>query len=112
MARISLLLLLLLALGVMASLYASSAGSLSQSTNRIQINITDLGFEPDSVTILAGQCVHWTNESSPTHTVTVKGDHFNSGDLSTGAGFSIILAVPAFTPTSPYVILILKLEYE
>jgi len=54
MVRTSLLLLLMVALGVMASPYASSAASLSQSTDSIQINITDLGFEPDSVTILAG----------------------------------------------------------
>ena len=86
--------MLVLALGVVASPYSSSAASLSQTTVSIQINITDLGFEPENVTIVAGQSVHWTNESSQMHTVTAKGGHFDSGNLPTGAGFSIALAVP------------------
>jgi subtilisin family serine protease/plastocyanin len=60
----------------------------------VSIAITDSGFEPATVTIVAGQSVHWTNESSGTHSVTADRGLFDSGSLLPGAGFSMAVAIP------------------
>jgi alpha-tubulin suppressor-like RCC1 family protein/uncharacterized protein YkwD/plastocyanin/thiol-disulfide isomerase/thioredoxin/uncharacterized membrane protein YphA (DoxX/SURF4 family) len=60
----------------------------------VSVNITDNGFKPAIVTILAGQGVHWTNQSSQPQSVTANSSLFDSGELQPGAGFSIALAIP------------------
>ncbi len=65
----------------------------SQASGGVEIAITDTGFEPDSVAILSGESVHWTNESSSAHSVTSDGGLFASGSLQPGAGFSIALGI-------------------
>ncbi len=66
----------------------------STSAGALDISITDTGFQPASVTILAGEGVHWTNDSGDTQTVTADGGLFDSGPLQPGAGFSVALAIP------------------
>src|SRR5438132_1577848 len=56
--------------------------------------VSRVGFEPASVTVHAGDAVHWTNRSAQKATVTGDDSLFDSGALRPGAGFSIALAVP------------------
>jgi alpha-tubulin suppressor-like RCC1 family protein/uncharacterized protein YkwD/thiol-disulfide isomerase/thioredoxin/plastocyanin/uncharacterized membrane protein YphA (DoxX/SURF4 family) len=64
----------------------------------VSVNITDTGFKPATVTIIAGQGVHWTNQSSQPQSVTANSSIFDSGELPPGAGFSIALAIPGIHP--------------
>ena len=62
--------------------------------NGVEILIDDTGFHPDSVTIVAGHGVHWTNESIGPQSVTSNAGLFDSGTLQLQAGFSMALAIP------------------
>ncbi len=66
----------------------------STSVAALEVSITDTGFQPSSVTILAGEGVHWTNNSGEAHSVTADNGLFDSGSLQPGAGFSIATAIP------------------
>ncbi|HEV7665609.1 MAG TPA: hypothetical protein VGQ62_18905, partial [Chloroflexota bacterium] len=56
------------------------------------VNITDSGFQPATVTLNGSGTVHWTNTSSQAQTVTADDGLFDSGALAPGAGFSIAVA--------------------
>src|SRR5262245_58635358 len=58
----------------------------------VEIAIRDTGFQPDSVTIVAGRGVHWTNESAGLHSVTSNSGWFDSGTLPAQSGYSMALA--------------------
>ena len=72
----------------------SAPGTPVDPPGDVSVNITDTGFEPATVTIMAGQGVHWTNQSSQSQSVTANSSLFDSGELQPGAGFSIALAIP------------------
>ena len=54
-----------------------------------QVVMRSLAFDPDTVTITAGETVTWTNEESTNHTVTADEGQFESGDLGSGETFSL-----------------------
>ena len=62
----------------------------------VDISITADGFDPPSVTILAGDNVNWTNLSGQPQSITSESGLFDSGELPDGAGFSMALAIPGF----------------
>ncbi|HXS36520.1 MAG TPA: cupredoxin family copper-binding protein [Flavipsychrobacter sp.] len=52
------------------------------------VNINQMKFTPNSITVTAGTTVTWTNTDNMTHTVTSTTGVFNSGNLSSGNNFS------------------------
>jgi plastocyanin len=78
--------------------FASPSGApttLAQGTTpSAQIRITDGGFVPSSITVNPGDSVHWTNESSRSHSVTAVDGLFESGEIVPGGGYSVALAYP------------------
>jgi plastocyanin len=54
-----------------------------------KVNIQDMAYNPDSVTIGKGDTVEWTNQMAMAHTVTADNDEFQgSGPLGQGKTFS------------------------
>lgn len=65
----------------------------AQNGDKIQIELRNLRFDPDMVTIKQGTTVTWINRDSVTHTVTSGTRNngsglFDSGNLNSGATFS------------------------
>ena len=54
----------------------------------MEIEISGFAFNPDTLTVLSGTTVIWTNLDGPPHTVTTKETGYDSGWLSTGDIFS------------------------
>jgi uncharacterized protein YkwD/plastocyanin len=57
----------------------------------VEVTITDAGFEPPTVTVLAGKSVHWTNRSSREQSVTAESGLFD-GRIQPGGGFSMAMS--------------------
>jgi plastocyanin len=55
----------------------SSGGSGAKTAH---VEMKDISFQPDSVTVAKGGTVTWTNEDSVGHDVTADDDSFKSGD--------------------------------
>ena len=56
----------------------------------LMVDIPDISFEPETVTVKAGTTVEWTNSDDIPHTVTKDGgpgDDFNSGSIAPGDTF-------------------------
>lgn len=53
-----------------------------------QVDIADLAFSPNTVTVAAGTTVTWTNNDTLTHTVDTEDGTLDSGNLENGAEFS------------------------
>ena len=73
----------LLALPVLAS--SVFAAPLAKE---VQVSALDYRFDPETVTINAGDTVVWTNNGSATHTVTASDGSWDSGSLAPGQSFS------------------------
>jgi len=56
------------------------------------VSIMNFAFSPAQVTIKAGGTVKWTNQDSPTHTITSDNNTFTSGNLATGQSFQFTFA--------------------
>src|SRR4029079_5356043 len=56
-----------------------------------EVRLTSSGFQPASISITAGESVHWLNETTQGHSIVADGGAFDSGSLEPGAGFSITL---------------------
>lgn len=52
------------------------------------MSINDFAFNPESVTVSAGDIVRWTNLDSAAHTVT--GPNFDSGTLQEGESYEFL----------------------
>ncbi|MEX2323611.1 MAG: cupredoxin domain-containing protein [Acidimicrobiia bacterium] len=52
----------------------------------VAVAIRGLAFRPDSITVLVGTTVEWTNEDATDHTVSASDGSFN-GNLAAGATF-------------------------
>ena len=63
--------------------------------NTVSITVTDGGFQPATVTILAGQSVHWTNASSRAQSVTADAGVFDSGLFAPTAGYTVAPGMPS-----------------
>ena len=53
-----------------------------------QVTIKSFAFDPDSVTVKAGDTVTWTNQDSAAHTVTADDNSWTSPNIAKGATFS------------------------
>ena len=53
-----------------------------------QVSIDNMAFNPNSVTIAAGDTVEWTNNMGFAHTATADDGSFDSGDIEGGDTFS------------------------
>lgn len=61
----------------------------------IQVDISDFAFNPDPVTIKAGESVTWTNQDSAPHTATAQDrDVLQSGTLNQGESFTQTFDTP------------------
>ena len=58
------------------------------------VEIKNMHFTPDTLTIVAGTTVTWKNDDSSPHTVTDKSRVFRSAGLDTGDTFSYTFASP------------------
>ena len=63
-----------------------SVGEGEASTH--QISIDDMAFNPDNITIAAGDTVVWTNNMGMTHTATGDSGEFDSGNIAPNKTFS------------------------
>jgi len=75
------------------------------SEGRVVIDITELNFTPDELTIPAGTQVIWTNSDDVEHGVTKTegpGSDFESGPIKPGGTFSQVFQEPGdYTITDP-----------
>jgi plastocyanin len=53
-----------------------------------EVVIDNMQFNPQAISITAGEMVKWTNKMDKKHTVTADDGSFNSGPLSKDATFS------------------------
>lgn len=59
----------------------------------VDVNMKNIKFVPENITVKVGQKIHWTNTDTPPHTVTASsGAKFDSGNMNPGATFD-------YTPT-------------
>ena len=58
------------------------------------VKITNFSFQPNSITIVAGTTVVWTNEDSAPHTITSDDGSFESGRMSRGSEFNHTFTQP------------------
>lgn len=91
----------LLIAGTLAALpCAAFAGAAVRQTaaRPAAVEIKNMHFVPDTLTVAAGTTVTWENGDSNPHTVTDKGRVFRSAGLDTGDSFSYTFTSPgAFT---------------
>lgn len=67
---------------------AASSNPTTVSSNQAAVSISGFAFSPQTLTIAKGTTVIWTNNDSPTHTVTSDTGVWDSSNLSTGKSFS------------------------
>jgi plastocyanin len=79
-------LVLLLALLLVAPACGSEEGSEPVATTKVTM-VKSYRFEPETITIEAGQTVTWTNDDNFTHTVQVEIE--GQGDHEVGKGKSV-----------------------
>jgi plastocyanin len=53
-----------------------------------KVDIKNMSYVPESVTVAAGDTVEWTNRMPMAHTVTADDDGFDSGPIGSGQTFS------------------------
>lgn len=58
------------------------------------ITIRDTGFDPASLTVVAGEPVTWTNATKSEHTVTAVDGSFDSGPIGPGEAFGHVFDTP------------------
>ena len=71
-----------------ASTTAASTTAASTTAATTSVTIESFLFNPDSLTIKAGETVTWTNKDSMAHTVTEDKGVFDSGSINNGATYS------------------------
>jgi len=68
----------------------TSTGTGATSGAGAQVVMRNTAFDPDSLTINAGETVTWTNEDSAAHTVVGDNGEFESAELANGDTFSFM----------------------
>lgn len=53
-----------------------------------QVNLSNMSFTPNSLTVPVGTSVTWTNKDAVTHTVTSDTGLFDSGNLTSGSKYT------------------------
>ena len=74
-----------LALGTAAALAQDHGGHAGPGAH-VQVGFSD--YDPPQLSVLAGETVTWTNDSSRAHTVTADDDSFDSGRVFTGSTYA------------------------
>ena len=74
----------------LAALLAGLALLGSAQAADYEIHIDNFAFDPDEVTIVAGDSVTWVNDDDSAHAVEADEDEFDSGNLDNGESFSFI----------------------
>lgn len=64
------------------------------SAATVNVSIVNFSYNPNPVTITAGDTIVWTQNGSAPHTVTADDNSFNSGTLTTGQTFSRTFDTP------------------
>jgi plastocyanin len=70
----------------------SSTTASSSAGGGAQVVMKDIAFDPQTITINAGESVTWMNEDSVSHTVVADNGEFESGQLGQGETFSFTFA--------------------
>ena len=84
-----------LALGAMALLVAATMAVASPAlAATVEVKIDNFTFNPQQITVKAGDTVIWTNGDDIPHTVTSKTGLFKSKALDTDDKFSFTFATP------------------
>ena len=88
-----------LALGAMAGLVAAfiAAASPARAAD-IEVKIDNFTFNPQQITVKAGDTVTWINHDDIPHTVTSKTMAFRSKAMDTDDKFSFTFATPGTLP--------------
>jgi plastocyanin len=81
-----------LARGAMAGLVLAAA-SVAQATN-VEVKIDNFVFNPQQITVKAGDTVTWVNHDDIPHTATSKTGSFRSKALDTDDKFSFTFTTP------------------
>jgi plastocyanin len=87
-----------LALGAMTGLVAVVIAGSPARTADIQVKIDNFTFNPQQITVKAGDTVTWTNHDDIPHTVTSKTLLFRSKAVDTDDKFSFTFAKPGSYP--------------
>lgn len=75
--------------------FAFAGGPVRQTAaSPAAVEIKNMHFVPDTLTVPAGTTVTWKNDDSNPHTVTDKGRVFRSAGLDTGDTFSYTFTSP------------------
>jgi plastocyanin len=76
------------ALLVLVTAAACSNSSTSPTPTTANVDITNGGLSPNTVTVSVGSTVMWTNKDSAVHSIVADGGAFSSGAIGSGAQFS------------------------
>jgi plastocyanin len=72
----------------------------------LTVAIKDFAYTPKTLTVNAGDSVHFVNKDDEAHTVTLQGGGFDSGGLDTGDSFTYHFTKPGtytyFCALHPY----------
>jgi len=60
----------------------------------VNVSIVDSSFDPETITISAGQTVRWTNLDTVAHTVKGTGTSFGSPSLAQGGSYEFLFTDP------------------
>jgi plastocyanin len=88
------ILLIAAALAAAAPAVAFAGNATPIAANPTVVEIHDMRFNPESLTIAAGTKVTWVNEDDQPHTVTDRNGVFRSAALDTKDTFSYSFAAP------------------
>lgn len=83
-----------LALGALLLLCVLNLSISGQPQTTKSVNIQGFDFQPQTLSVTAGTTVVWTNQDAASHTVTSKGNAFDSGSLGNGESFSFTFNEP------------------
>jgi len=86
------------ALGAMAGLVAAALATSPARAAEIEVKIENFTFNPQQITVKAGDTVTWINHDDIPHTVTSKTLKFRSKAMDTADKFSFTFATPGTFP--------------
>ena len=86
------------ALGAMAGLVAAALATSPARAAEIEVKIENFTFNPQQITVKAGDTVTWVNHDDIPHTVTSKTLKFRSKAMDTADKFSFTFATPGTFP--------------
>jgi plastocyanin len=88
----------MLALGAMAGLVTFTIAVAPAWAETIEVKIDNFTFNPQQITVKAGDTVTWINHDDIPHTVTSKTFIFRSKAMDTDDKFSFTFATPGSFP--------------